>query len=305
MADHTGFDVPPTSVASLQALAIASRRGEPRAPKLTPGGLRLLERLLSSPDAAATLSISALADRHGVNASSLTRLAYALELPGFKALQALFRIDATGQSFYSTRAERLLDLGQMPDGQTTPSRQRTLSQVEMRNLSRTAGMLDEALLARAARAMIDARRLHVVGQRACFAGAHYLSYYLGYLRGDVRLVDSLGGINLESARELGEGDLVVGICYRPETRVTVDYCQQAREQGARLLALTNHASTRLSKMTDLSLLAAAEGPFFFNPMGGLFVLIEMLLSRTAHELGDDAVSSIRRREALISRWQIE
>ncbi|GHB24711.1 MurR/RpiR family transcriptional regulator [Salinicola rhizosphaerae] len=305
MADQAGFDVPPTSIAALQALAIASRRGEAHSPRLTAGALKLLEQLLAAPEPAANLSISALAAQHGVNASSLTRLAHALELSGFKALQALFRADATNAAFFSTRAERLLDLGQVPNGNRAPGQQQALWQEEMRNLSRTAEGLDDDALFRAARALIESRRVHIVGQRACFAGAHYLAYYLGYLRSDVRLIDSLGGINLESARELAAGDLVVGISYRPETRVSVDYCQQALEQGATLLALTNHASARLASMTDLTLLASAEGPFFFNPMSSLFVLIEMLLSHTAHELGGEAVASIRRREALIARWQIE
>ncbi|WP_110657481.1 MurR/RpiR family transcriptional regulator [Salinicola halimionae] len=305
MADHEGFDMPPTSIAALQALAIAARRGEAQAPRLTPGGLKLLEQLLAAPESAATLSISALAEQHGINASSLTRLAHALGLPGFKAFQALFRADATNGAFYSTRAERLLDLGQIPKDGQHPVQQQALWQEEMGNLSRTAEGLDETMLASAARALIDARRVHVVGQRACFAGAQYLSYYLSYLRSDVRLIDSLGGINLEAVRELGEGDLVVGISYRPETRVSVDYCRQALEQGAQLLALTNHASARLAMMTEMTLLASAEGPFFFNPMSSLFVVIEMLLSHMAHEMGGDAVSSIRRREALIARWQIE
>ncbi|KAA0017459.1 MurR/RpiR family transcriptional regulator [Salinicola corii] len=305
MADRDGFDMPPTSIAALQALSIAARRGEPRAPKLTPGALKLLEQLLAAPELAATLSISALAKQHDVNASSLTRLSHALGLTGFKAFQALFRADATTGAFYSTRAERLLDLGQIPSDGDYPVQRQTLWQEEMGNLSRTAERLDEAMLARAARALIDARRVHVVGQRACFAGAHYLAYYLGYLRSDVRLIDSLGGINLETGRELGEGDLVVGISYRPETRVSVDYCRQALDQGARLLALTNQETARLATMTDMTLLASAEGPFFFNPMSSLFVTIEMLLSHMAHEMGGDAVASIRRREALIARWQIE
>ncbi len=99
MADHDGFDTPPTSMAALQALSIAARRGESRAPRLTPGGLKLLEQLLAAPELAATLSISALARQHGVNASSLTRLAHALELTGFKAFQALFRADAANGAF--------------------------------------------------------------------------------------------------------------------------------------------------------------------------------------------------------------
>ncbi|WP_251978775.1 MurR/RpiR family transcriptional regulator [Salinicola avicenniae] len=305
MTDRAGVTLPPNSIASLQATAIAARRGETGGPRLTPGALKLLEKLLAEPESAATLSISALAAQHGVNASSLTRLAHALGLAGFKPLQGLFRADAAGGAFFSTRAERLLDLDDIPGVAGGLSRSQALWQEEKRNLSHTVSVIDDTRLTSAAQALIAANRVHVVGQRACFAGAHYLSYYLGYLRSDVRLIDSLGGINLEAARELEPGDLVVGISFRPETRVSVDYCQQALEQGAQLLALTNQPSARLAEMTDLTLLAGAEGPFFFNPMSSLFVVIEMLLSTMASELGGSAVTSIRRREALISRWQVE
>ncbi|WP_110678357.1 MurR/RpiR family transcriptional regulator [Salinicola sp. RZ23] len=305
MTATAGFEMPPTSIAALQALAIAARRGEAQAPKLTPGALKLLEQLLGAPEPAATLSISGLAERNGVNASSLTRLAHALELSGFKALQALFRADAASGAFYSTRAERLLDLSHSAASEARGPQQQQLWDEESINLARTLEHLSEKSLAQAVQALIEARRIHVVGQRACFAGAHYLAYYLGYLRGDVRLVDSLGGTNLELARELGEGDLVVGIAYRPETRVSVDYCQQAQEQGARLLALTNHPASRLAEMAGLTLVAQAQGPFFFNPMGSLFVTLETLLACMAHEMGADAVASIRRREAMIARWQVE
>lgn len=145
----------------------------------------------------------------------------------------------------------------------------------------------------------------VIGLRASFGAAHYLAYYLDYLRDDVQLIDTQAGIDVERALRLDNDDLVVGIAFRPETRASVDYCRLAVEQGAQLVALTNHPRSQLAGLGDCRLVAPAEGAFFFNPMSSLFLLVEMLLSRVAARLGDNAVASIRRREALIARLGVE
>ncbi|WP_227367671.1 MurR/RpiR family transcriptional regulator [Halomonas sp. M20] len=301
----TMFTQPPASIAELQMLAERSRQGESNIPRLSIKTLTLLEALLAAPEEAGLSSISQLGARHGVNPSSLTRLARALGFSGFKAFQAPFRESLTSGAFYSTRAERLLDFGETPQSLPPASQDHGLWQQEMTNLSATVAGLDSTLLEQVTKAIIMARRLHVVGLRASFSAAHYLSYYLDYLREDVQLISPLAGVGIEQALQLDEHDLVIGIAFRPETRASLDYCRLAVEQGANLVGLTNHPGSQLATLTDRCLIASAEGPFFFNPMSSLFLLVELVLSRVARELGSEAVASIRQREALIARFGIE
>ncbi|HET8791424.1 MAG TPA: MurR/RpiR family transcriptional regulator [Modicisalibacter sp.] len=301
--DHPG--IPPASFAELQALATHIRRGENGAPRLSPKALALLDALLAMPEAVGLSSISRLGEQHGVNPSSLTRLSRALGFSGFKTFQAIFREGLTGNAFYSTRAERLLDFGETPEAAPGAHQDRALWQQEMANLSAAVEGLDDKALTRAADAIVAARRIHVVGLRASFGAAHYLAYYLGYLRSEVQLISPQDGASVERALHLGAEDLVIGIAFRPETRTSVDYCRLAVERGAELVTLTNHPQSQLASLADRPLIAPAEGPFFFNPMSALFLLVELLLSRVARELGSTAIASIRRREALIARLNIE
>lgn len=298
--------LPPRRYADLQLLALRARDGDAPELKLSAKGLVLLEALLAQPEAVSLSSISQLAQRHGVHPSRLTRLSHALGLEGFKALQTLFRDDLSDSAFYSTRAQRLLEFGETPRAEGAElADDRMLWQQEMQNLSAAVEVLDTAQLARAAVAIQRARRVHVVGLRASFGAAHYLAYYLDYLRDGVQLVSPQAGVSVEQALRLGEDDLVIGIAFRPESRMSVDYCRLAVEQGASLLALTNHSASQLAALTELTLLAPAEGAFFFNPMSSLFMLVELLLSRVARDMGHDAVLALRQREALISRLHVE
>nr|WP_299243068.1 MurR/RpiR family transcriptional regulator [uncultured Halomonas sp.] len=301
----TPFTQPPVSIAELQMLAERSRRGESNAPRLSMKALALLEALLAAPEEAGLSSISQLGERYEVNPSSLTRLARALGFSGFKAFQAPFRESLANSAFYSTRAERLLDFGETPQAPPAASQDHALWQQEMANLSAAAANLDSTMLEQVVKAIVAAQRLHVVGLRASFGAAHYLAYYLDYLREDVQLISPLAGVGVEQALHLDENDLVIGIAFRPETRASLDYCRLAVEQGANLVALTNHPGSQLATLTDRCLIAPAEGPFFFNPMSSLFLLVELVLSRVARTLGREAVASIRQREALIARHGIE
>ncbi|WP_048305932.1 MurR/RpiR family transcriptional regulator [Halomonas sp. PR-M31] len=296
---------PPTCITELQTLAERSRSGADGAPRLSMKALALLDALLAAPETAGLSSISQLGERHRVNPSSLTRLARALGFSGFKTFQALFRESLASSAFYSTRAERLLDFGETPRTSPATSQDQALWQQEMTNLSATVENLDSTVLEQVTKAIIAARRLHVIGLRASFGAAHYLAYYLDYLRKDVQLISPSAGVGIEQALPLDEKDLVIGIAFRPETRASLDYCRLALEQGASLVALTNHPGSQLAALTDRCLVAPAEGPFFFNPMSSLFLLVELVLSRVARELGSEAVASIRQREALIARFGIE
>lgn len=301
----TQFHLPPASFAELQALAARIHRRDSQTPGLSAKALALLEALLAMPETVGLSSISQLAERHEVNASSLTRLSKALGFSGFKAFQALFREDLVGSAFYSTRAERLLDFGETPGEAPDTAQDRTLWQQEMNNLSSAVEGLNDALLRQAVKAIVEARHIHVIGLRASFGAAHYLAYYLDYLRGGVQLISPQAGVGVESSLHLTEEDLVIGIAFRPETRLSVDYCRLAVEQGAGMLALTNHSHSQLANLTGNVLVAPAEGPFFFNPMSSLFLLVELLLARVAREMGGTAIAGIRRREALIARLNVE
>lgn len=302
--------LPPSDLATLARLVEAARRGDKHfqsgpLPKLSARALTLLESFLAQPQQVGLSSISALAQDHGVNASTLTRLCKALHFDGFKTFQALFREDLADSSFYSSRAQRLIGDTQQSQPLSALAPEQALYQAEHDNVRACVEAIDDNTLEAACAQLVSARRVHIVGLRASFAAAHYLAYYLDYLRDDVQLIASTAGVDVERVLDLDERDCVVAIAFRPESRSTLDYARAAAHQGTPIIGLTNHPRGEVPGLSSLTLVAPAAGPFFFNPMSSLFLLIEMLLSRLATRLGPEAIKRIRRREALIARLSVE
>ena len=302
--------LPPSDLATLARLVEAARRGDKHfqsapLPKLSARALTLLESFLAQPQQVGLSSISALAQDHGVNASTLTRLCKALHFDGFKTFQALFREDLADSSFYSSRAQRLIGDTQQSQPLSALAPEQALYQAEHDNVRACVEAIDDNTLDAVCAQLVSARRVHIVGLRASFAAAHYLAYYLDYLRDDVQLIASTAGVDVERVLDLDERDCVIAIAFRPESRSTLDYARAAAHQGTPIIGLTNHPRGEVPGLSSLTLVAPAAGPFFFNPMSSLFLLIEMLLSRLATRLGPEAIKRIRRREALIARLSVE
>ncbi|WP_192036933.1 MurR/RpiR family transcriptional regulator [Halomonas sp. YLGW01] len=309
--DQPASPLPPSDLSTLARLVEAARRGDRRfrgmpIPKLSARAMTLLESFLAQPHQVGLNSISALADDHGVNASTLTRLCKALHFEGYKSFQGLFREDLADSSFYSSRAQRLIgDIEPTPASESVTASDDPLYLAERDNIDACLKGLDPEALEAACSQLLAARRIHVVGLRASFAAAHYLAYYLDYLRDGVELIASTAGVDVERVLDLDERDCVIAIAFRPESRATLAYARAAADQGTPIIGLTNHPRGEVPGLSNRTLVAPASGPFFFNPMGSLFLLVEMLLSRLSTRLGQDAIKRIRRREALIARRGVE
>src|SRR5690606_21993650 len=103
---------------------------------------QVLALLIEAPQQAAVSSISALAERLGVNASTLSRLAQRLGYGGFGQLQDVFRREVTeGQSFYSDQASRLLETSNDTKGLARLNR---LARQESANMASLLERIDPA-----------------------------------------------------------------------------------------------------------------------------------------------------------------
>jgi DNA-binding MurR/RpiR family transcriptional regulator len=304
----------PRTVEQLRALVVRIGRGET---DVSLGGkaYTVLAKLVERPEEVALRTITELAASHGVNASTLTRLATRLGYEGFVDFQNVFR-DGVAQSqrhFYSQQAERLVagasgrDTSGPSPTQGSPEVE-TVMQLARESVANVEGFLSQLSvsdLRGAAKVLAHAPRVRIFGLRQFHALASFLAYGLGLIRADVDLLDAPGLGVAEGLAQLQRGDVVLVTSVAPYTRSVAQVAAAAARAGLTVIAVTDTRASPLVPPARHAFFIPHGSSFFSNSMGAYIVFCEGLLNLVATQLGKEALRSLERRERFITDLGIE
>jgi DNA-binding MurR/RpiR family transcriptional regulator len=229
--------------------------------------------LMTRLDEAAFFTGAELAQRAGTSEATVVRFARALGYAGFpefqQALQALLRQKLAPR-------ERLERADQVPGRSASALVERIMEQARS-NADETRRGLGDKELEAAARALIRAEIIYVVGLRASAGAATLLGHYLTQIRPQVRVLTDAGPALFENIASLSSRDAMVAFSYPRYTRWTVDCLRQARERGAPTLAITDSRLSPAAQIADLVLVGVADSLTFGLSYVGAMCLIDALI----------------------------
>ena len=269
--------------------------------------IKVLADLLDQPHETAMRSITQLADRQGVHASTLTRLARNLGYAGFGEFQSVFKNHVSGnEHFYTRQANDLLhaDINASGKCKTRQIMERVTNN-EIENIRRVQQDIDIEQLEQATQLIINAPRVRTHGLRVSHSTASYLSYGLGWLRNDVSMLDAANHGIAHSLAQMSENDVLIAVGCLPYTRSTVEAAAMAANHGVKVVALTDSHSSQLGSVSDFALIAPTRGAYVSNSIGAMHALAETVVAMVAQAMGEDALSAIQRREDFINEEKIE
>lgn len=289
--------LPPQNLEALRGLVGALSRGTSKV-RLGAKALKTVAGLVEAPRETAISSITQLAEIHGVNPSTLTRLSTSLGYQGFSQLQDLFRSHLMAETdFYSGQTDRLL-----ADRDAGPGAISQLARVtadKASNISLMAENLDPTSLEAAAALLAGAPKVRVQGLRMSYSAACFFSYALGMMRDSVAVLGASGHGIAHGIAQMEPGDLLVAFGSTPYTRSTVESCQIASERRIQVVALTDSQASPLTRYADIAFLTPSGGAFVPNSVASAIVLSETLLALVARRLGRRAITALREREQCI------
>jgi len=275
----------------------------------------VLAKLVERPEEVAVRTITELAGAHGINASTLTRLATRLGYDGFADFQSVFR-DSIAQNhrhFYSHQAERLVAGASAADAGKSVSvagaaEIATVMQLARESVANIEGFLSQLSapeLRDAAKLLAHAPRVRIFGLRQFHALAAFLAYALGLVRSDVDLLDAPGLGTAEGLAQLQRGDVVVVTSVAPYTRAVAQVAKTAAAAGLTVIAITDTRASPLVPPARHAFFIPHGSSFFSNSMGAYVVFCEGLLNLVATQLGKQGLRSLERRERFITELGIE
>lgn len=245
---------------TLEARVIAAKSS------LTRNDQLVLQFLLDHVDEIGVHTAESVSQGAGVSAAAVVRCAGKLGFSGFRELRDYARAQVfSSRGALSEEAENDGLMSQKIDS-------------DVRNLSLLKAVVDDALLARAAGHVSEARRVWIVGNRETFGLALYMQRLLHDVRSNVHLVEP--GF-ADPLRDLDSADVVLVATFRPYSRLSVDMLPMIRESGATLIVICDGTARRFLQEPDLVLFAPIESPTVFLSLVPAVLLLESLAGYVA------------------------
>ncbi len=252
---------------------------------LGPGLKQAARYIMDHPDAVALRSMRALAADAGVAPATLSRLARAIDCADYGEFKTGYQEQLTQRSF-SARARDLQALGRR-DGTVAGQAKAIVENIEAAVNARTEADIDQA-----ARHLVTARSVHVVGMLSSFALAFYAHYVASMALPRWSLLRMQGGGFVDSLYDCSSRDALLAFGSRPYPRATVLACRDAAARGVKVIAITDRRSAPLARSADVVLSASADTPSFFPSVTAQAAILEGLLAAVLRFAGRGALRKL-------------
>lgn len=217
------------------------------------GQRRLAAFIQESYDNAAFMTANVMGKTVGVSESTVVRFAVELGFAGYpemqKAMQEMVLNRLTSVQRMGVANERIGD-------------QDVVSMVlhsDADKLRQTAEMLDRADFQSSVDAILEAKRIYIIGVRSASALANFLGYYLNFMFNNVHIITASGASEMfEKVVGINQEDVVIAISFPRYSSATVKGVQYCRSTGATVVGLTDSRQSPLGQNSDYVLVAKSD-----------------------------------------------
>ncbi|MEA2782018.1 MAG: hypothetical protein QOK29_3562 [Rhodospirillaceae bacterium] len=255
--------------------------------------------VVQNPNEIALNSAKAIAEKIGVEASSLVRFAQGFGYSGFAEMQRIFQSRlVTAAPGY---AERLDALKRELGGDNSDSMVgmlRDLAIHDIASLQRLTDTVSEKDLQTAARLLARAPTVHVIGQMRSYPVAAYLRYLLTRLRRDVRLIDGAGGLATEQSHTVDRSHVLVAVSFRYYAREVVDIVEALAGRDVPIIAITDSRMSPITKHADATFVVTEAENHFTRSLAAPICLAQALVIAMAREIRPDITVDTLTHDAL-------
>lgn len=271
-------------------------------PTLRPSERRVAEFVLAQPIDAATLSISALAERCATSSASVVRFCRRIGYRHFKDVQIDLTREATREGVQNASSPALS--GDIDRHDTLRQIVAKVERNERLSIADTASALDLDELGRAAEMVHEARRVDSFGVGASSLVGLDLQQKLSRIgRSAMNWPDPHAAWT--SAATLDSACVAIGLSHSGDTADTVDFLRFAGEAGARTVAITNFDRSAVTGVADVVLTTAArETPLRSGALGSRIaqlMVIDCLFIAVAQRSFDLSMSALQNTYAAVHR----
>ena len=253
------------------------------APTFSKGQRAIAKYITECYDKAAFMTASKLGKTVGVSESTVVRFAVELGYDGYPSMQK-----AMGEMVLNrlTSVQRIEVANNRFADHDVVS---TVLQSDMDKLRQTEELIDRDDFSAAVNAILNSKRIYILGIRSTAPLANFLGYYLNYMFRNVHIVTASGTTELyEKIVGVNADDVLIAFSFPRYSSTTIRGARYCRSAGATVIGLTDSMLSPLAQNSDHVLLAKSDMVSLVDslvaPLSVINALIVALASKKEKEL---------------------
>ena len=227
--------------------------------KMSKGHKAIASYIIDHYDIAAFITASKLGNTVGVSESTVVRFACVLGYDGYPELQKNL------QELIKTRLTNVQRMG-LGSNMTEEELVRWSLRTDIMSLRHVREILDYEMVKNVVDMILGAKHVYIMGLRSSAPLAEFFWYYLNYIIGNTSLVTSGIGDIFGQLMHASEGDIVIGMSFPRYTSRTVDGATFAKNNGAKIIAVTDNELSPLAKISDQCLFINTDMNLFVDSL---------------------------------------
>lgn len=235
------------------------------------------------------------AEKIGVSANSLVRLARQLGFDSFDAFREPFRQALVTEGEARLGEDWIRQLGQ---GDDQAQRQARLVRNELNLVSRSLRLMSPERIDAALQHMTSARNCYVTATRSSYALAYYFHYVGRMALPSLQLIPRHMGSAVDELIAADPSDCLFAISFSPYSAETIQALRQARKRGARVILLADSEVIAPGINPDVVFPVSTQSQHFFGCYGGAMAVLDCLLGHLVAKGGAPARQRIADYEAI-------
>lgn len=213
---------------------------------MSKGQKKVATEVLDHPRQVALHSASEIGAAIGVSETTVIRFCYSLNLTGYGELQKVIREQLLQhESSFAAYRQSKVELEQEPH---------FFSKVMERDqvtIAETMAQIQEADYDGAIDRLADAKKVYILGLRASFAAANWLSYTIGLVRPGVELIRPETEDVIQTLSEMDEDSVLIVISFHRYLKETVRIAELAKRQGSFVIGITDSQLAPIHPYSDV------------------------------------------------------
>lgn len=275
---------------------------EERYQSLSPVLQRAARYVMDNPKHMALNSMRSVASSAGLQSSTMHRLARELGFDGYESFRSVYRTWLTeGSSSFSERATALQKRSGSDEAEKLI---RELLHADNTHLTELTATDTLTSIKHATDILAKARRIYVAGQRSLFPAAFYFNYACSMFMHNTRLLTGIAGTFSDDLREGDSGDALLVFSYNPYARDSVSAVEFARQQGMRIVSITDSTLSPIAKQSHALVIVPNSTPSLFPSVVPAMSIAQILVAMLVARGGKKSLQEIKKSEAQLQRFAV-